>query len=134
MRRIAVALLAAALVLTGCGSDEQEQQARELARQTCTYPVPAMPSPFDPGMTPVETVIDLAVVARARASLAEQAAAGDPVWQALSDAATAIAVYAELLRGIRLAGQDVATEMPREVWDQVKFASNAFLAECRPVV
>lgn len=134
MTRIAVALLAAALVLTGCGSDEQEQQARELARQTCAYPVPAAPSPFDPETTPLETLIDLAVVARARAGLAEQAAAADPRWQALSDASTAIAVYAELLRGIRLAGEDVATEMPREVWDQVKFASNAFLAECRPVV
>jgi hypothetical protein len=134
MMRLAAAVLVGAAVLTGCGSGEQEAKGRDLARQACTYPVPAVPSPFDPQTTPLATVQDLAVVARARAGLAEQAAAADPAWQTLSDAATAIAVYAELLRGIRLAGQDVATEMPREVWDQVKFASNAFLAECRPAV
>lgn len=133
MMRVVAAVLVGAAALTGCGSGEQEAEGRELARQVCTYPVPAVPSPFDPQTTPVATVQELAVVARARAGLAEQAAAADPTWQTLSDAATAIAVYAELLRGIRLAGQDVATEMPREVWDQVKFASNAFLAECRPV-
>jgi hypothetical protein len=133
MIRLMAAVLLGLAALAGCGSGEQEAQGRDLAAQACTYPVPEVPSPFDPETTPLATVEELAVVARARARLAEQAAAADPAWQGLSDAATAIAVYAELLRGIRQAGQDVATEMPREVWDQVKFASNAFLAECRPV-
>ena len=131
---IGAAALAAVLAgVTACGSGERDV-AMDLARQSCLYPVPDVPAPFDPATTDQGLLDELAAVARARADLASEAATKDERWTALSDAAVAIAAVAELLRGIRASGESPAESMPAGVWDQAKYASDAYLIECRPLL
>ena len=126
--------LAGVLVLTaGCASGDAEQAAA-LARQSCLYSVPDVPSPFDPVTADQPVLDELSLVMRERADLAVAAAEKDDRWTPLADAAVAIAAVAELLRGIRASGESVAEQMPPAVWDQAKFASDAFLLECRPLL
>jgi hypothetical protein len=66
----------------------------------------------------------------ARADLAEQAASLNDRWADLSDASRAIASIADLLVQARMEGVRVDAVTTPEMWDQVKYASDAFLAEC----
>jgi hypothetical protein len=131
-RGTGVPLVLVAIMLAGCSGADGEQ-AQELARQSCEYPAPEAPN-FDAQTAAPELLAELANAARTRADLAEQAAGLDERWQPLSDAATALAAYAERIREIRRDGGIVADEMPAEVWDQVKYASDAFILECRAAV
>lgn len=128
--RLLLALAAGTLVVA-CSASEPE--ARELARQACEYPAPAAPN-YDPQTADLQLLADLDTTARARADLASRAAQLDDRWLPLSDAANAIAAFAGRIREIRREGGTVADEMPSEVWEQVKYASDAFVLECRPVV
>ena len=74
---------------------------------------------------------ELASSAASRRATAEQAAAGDDRWQTLADAATAISSFAGVLRDARATGRSVDEAVPREMWDQYKYASDAFVLECR---
>lgn len=129
----ALALAGVLMVTAGCASGDAEQAA-DLARQSCLYAVPDVPSPFDPATADQQVLDELAVVMRERADLAGAASEKDERWAPLADAAVAIAAVAELLRGIRASGESVAEKMPPAVWDQAKFASDAFLLECRPLL
>lgn len=82
----------------------------------------------------MELLADLSKTAQLRADLAAEAAALDARWQALSDASSAIAAYADRIREIRRDGGLVAELMPLAVWEQVKYASDAFVLECRTAV
>jgi len=129
----ALALTGVLMVTAACASGDAGQAA-DLARQSCLYAVPDVPSPFDPATADQQVLDELAVVMRQRADLAGAASEKDERWAPLADAAVAIAAVAELLRGIRASGESVAEKMPPAVWDQAKFASDAFLLECRPLL
>lgn len=125
----AVVLALAVVLLAGC-SDQSEAEAQELARQSCEYPAPETPG-FDPDTADLGLLVELDQVAQTRADLAADAAARDDRWQPLSDAATALAAYAGRLRELRSDGAEVSQEMTPMMWDQLKYASDAFILECR---
>ena len=118
--------------LAGC-SDDSGPRAAGLARQSCEYPAPSTPG-FDPDTAVLSLLVELDDVARARADLAGQAAALDDRWQPLSDAAAALAAYATRLRELRSDGAEVSEAMTPMMWDQLKYASDAFILECRSAV
>jgi len=128
MRRLVPVVLALPAVLVGCSDTAGPAQAQ--AEQACRYPAPEAPN-FDPQTAELSPLDDLASTATARARLAEAAATGDDRWQPLADAARALAAYADTIAEIRRAGGTVADELPPAVWDQVKYASDAFILECR---
>jgi hypothetical protein len=127
-----VAIGLTAFLLSAC-SDQSEAEAKELARQSCEYPAPSTPG-FDPDTADLGLLVELDQVAQARADLAAQAASLDDRWQPLSDAATALAAYAGRLRELRSDGAQVSGEMTPMMWDQLKYASDAYILECRPAV
>ena len=131
MRALVASVALAGVLVSGCSDGTDE--ARDLARQACEYPAPEAPG-YDPQTADLALLADLDATAQARADLAEQAAALDERWQPLSDAAAALAAFASRIREIRREGGVVAEEMPSAVWEQVKYASDAFILECRPVV
>lgn len=131
MRGSVAALALGVVLLTGC-SDQSEEQAADLARQSCEYPAPSTPG-FDPDTADLGLLVELDQVAATRADLAAQAAALDDRWQSLSDAATALAAYAGRIREIRSDGAAVSEQMTPMMWDQLKYASDAFILECRPL-
>ena len=51
--------------------------------------------------------------------------------QSLADAATAISSFAGLLRDARMTGRELDDVVTPAMWDQYKFASDAFILECR---
>lgn len=122
----------AALLLAGCSGEDVEGGA-ELARAACDYPAPATPG-FDPDEAELALLIELDQVAGARADLAAEAAGLDDRWQVLADAATALAAFASRIREIRSDGGSVTEQTTPAMWDQVKYASDAFILECRPAV
>jgi hypothetical protein len=132
MRGLVAALALGGVLLTGC-SGQDEEQAADLARQSCEYPAPSTPG-FDPDTADLGLLVELDEVAAARADLAAQAAALDDRWQPLSDAATALAAYAARIREIRSDGGPVSEQMTPMMWDQLKYASDAYLIECRSAV
>lgn len=123
----ALALLLPVLV-AGCTDDTEP--ARALAEQACRYPAPEAPN-FDPQTADLGLLEELAASARERSRLADAAADGDDRWEPLADAARALSAYAGEIREIRSSGGVVADELPPAVWDQVKYASDAFVLECR---
>lgn len=132
MRGAVIALALGAMLMTGC-SDQSAEQAADLARQSCEFPAPSTPG-FDPDTADLGLLVELDQVATTRADLAEQAASIDDRWQPLSDAATALAAYAGRIREIRSDGGPVSEQMTPMMWDQLKYASDAYILECRSVV
>ena len=120
--------LPVAVALGGCA--DTQGAARAAAEESCRYPAPEAPN-FDPQRADLALLDALATTARERSRLADSAADGDDRWQTLADAARALAVYADTISEIRRSGGIVADELPPAVWDQVKYASDAFILECR---
>lgn len=129
-RPVSISLLmaGAALLLAACGDGGATAQASAAA--SCSYPVPATPN-FDAQTAEPALLAELADAARERARLADEAATADARWQALADAARVLSVAADRVLEVRREDGTVAQEIPLEVWDQVKYASDAFLIECR---
>lgn len=113
--------------LVGCGSD-----GSDLAAEACV-PTGARSVGFHPNTAPLSELERNARVAAQRASLAAQAAATDSRWQALSDAANALSAFADVLRDARMDDVPIADVTTPAMWDQAKYASDAFLIECRRV-
>jgi hypothetical protein len=128
---MAPALLVLPAVLAGCAGNSEA--ARGLAEQSCRYPAPDAPN-FDPQLASLVLLGELSTAARERSRLADQAAEGDDRWVPMADAARALAAYADTILTIRQSGGVVADELPPAVWDQVKYASDAFILECRPAL
>lgn len=131
MRAIVLTSLVAMLAVAGCSAAEDE--AFGVARQACTLPAPSVPN-YDPETTRVALLAELAEVAGKRADLSAEAAALDERWATLSEASNVLAVAAERIHEIRREGGDVAVEVTTEMWNQIKYASDAFVVECRPVI
>lgn len=130
--RIAIPLVGLMLVLVaGCSSSSEEARLRAL--DACTYPAPDAPN-YDPQQADLTLLRELAATADARASLAADAAALDERWAILSEASNLLAAAAGRRLEIRAEGGVVADEVTAEVWDQIKYASDAFILECRPVL
>lgn len=128
MRLLVPCLLVLPAALVGCS--DTAGPARALAEESCRYPAPDAPN-FDPQSADLGLLDELAATARERSRLADAAAEGDDRWQPLADAARALAAYADTIVEIRRSGGIVADELPPAVWDQVKYASDAFILECR---
>jgi len=126
----AVALLCG-LALAGCSSSADE--ARSVAREACEYPAPDALN-YDPQVADITLLQDLAATAGARAGLAARAAELDGRWAVLSEASNLLAVAADRILEIRRQGGIVVDEVTPEVWDQIKYASDAFVVECRPAI
>ena len=133
MARRRLATVAVCVVLLAGCTGEDAKGAAELARAACEYPAPSTPG-FDPDTADLSLLVELDQVAVARSDLAAEAATLDDRWQPLSDAATALAAYAGRLRELRSDGMTASGEMTPMMWDQLKYASDAFILECRPVV
>jgi hypothetical protein len=99
----------------------------------CTYPAPEAPN-YDPQQADLTLLEELSATAAARADLAANAASMDERWAVLSEASNLLAAAAARILEIRTDGGVVADEMTPEVWDQIKYASDAFVVECRPVI
>lgn len=123
-----VLVAGAVLLLSACG--DASVTAQRSAKESCEFPVPATPN-FDAQTAEPALLIELADAARERARLADEAATADQRWQALSDAARVLSAAADRVWEVRRQNGVVAEEIPAEVWDQVKYASDAFLIECR---
>ncbi len=124
----AVVAASAATLLAGCG--DEGATAQRSAAASCSYPVPATPN-FDAQTADPALLAELAIAARERSRLADEAATVAQRWQALADAARVLSVAADRVLEVRTEGGSVAEEIPLEVWNQVKLASDAFLIECR---
>lgn len=130
MIRASLALVAVigSVALAGCTSAADE--ARDLAGQACALPAPEAPN-FDPDTADYGLLVTLADVARQRADLAQRAAEADDWWQVLADATAMLASAAERIEEIRRTGGAVSEQLPPAVWDQIKYASDAVVVECR---
>ena len=126
----AVALLCG-LAVAGCSSSADE--ARSVAREACEYPAPEAPN-YDPQIADITLLQDLAATARARATLAARAAELDERWAVLSEASNLLSAAADRILEIRRQGGAVVDEVTPEMWDQIKYASDAFVVECRPAI
>lgn len=121
---------AAVLGLVSC-STEAPEQALESAFSACSAPAPSLPAGFDVRSASADQLSELASSASARRSLAEEAATADDRWQSLADAAAAISSFAGVLRDARMTGRSVDEAVTPQMWDQYKYASDAFVLECR---
>lgn len=126
----AVVAAAAVLGLTGCSSEAPEQ-ALANATSACSAEAPDLPAGFDVRTASADQLSELASSATARKVLAEQAATADDRWQVLADAAAAISSFAGVLRDARATGREVDDAVTPEMWDQYKYASDAFVLECQ---
>jgi hypothetical protein len=122
-------VLCSLAAVAACSSGVDE--ARVSARQACTAPGPTVPVGFDARTAEPALLGELAASAATRKARAEEAAGADPRWQALADAAGAISTFAGVLRDARAIGTDVDTAVTPAMWDQYKYASDAFVIECR---
>jgi hypothetical protein len=130
-RAVRAGILAFSLTaLAGC-SDASAEEARSLARQACTAPAPVVPAGFQASTASTNLLGELAESAALRRMLADRAAVEDGRWQGLADAAGAIASFAGVLRHARSVGRDVDEAVTPAMWDQYKYASDAFVVECR---
>ncbi len=130
LRGAAVVAAACVLALAGCSS-EDPAQALASAASACSAEAPDLPVGFDVRTASATQLSELASSAAARKALAEQAATADDRWQVLADAATAISSFAGLIRDARATGQAVDDVVTPAMWDQYKYASDAFVLECR---
>lgn len=96
-------------------------------------PAPETPN-FDPDTADYALLVTLADVARQRADLAQRASEADDWWQVLADATAVLASAAERIEEIRRTGGAVSDQLPPAVWDQIKYASDAVVVECRRAV
>jgi hypothetical protein len=128
VRGTAVWISIALMALTGCSG---AQAAKDLATQACFLPGPPAQPGFNPDTADLSDLVKSASIADRRAELAEQAAERDERWQNLSDATRAIATFANVLVDARMDGVPVADATTPQMWDQAKFAQDAFQAECR---
>jgi hypothetical protein len=126
----AVVVAVGVLGLAGCSS-EDPAQARDTARSACDAQTPRLPAGFDVRTATGDQLSELAASAAARKVLADQAATDDDRWQVLADAASAISSFAGVLRDARMTGRTVDDAVTPEMWDQYKYASDAFVLECR---
>ena len=126
-------MLACALVTVAACSGSVDA-ARVAARQACTAPGPTVPARFDSRTAEPGLLGELAASAAARKASAEAAAAEDARWQALADAAAAISSFAGVLRDARATGAAVDAVVTPAMWDQYKYASDAFVIECRAAI
>lgn len=133
MRRVlgAAVVLSVTAAVAGCGS--AAEAARVDAARACTLSAPDTPN-FDADTAEYSLLLELSQVARERADIAQRAADQDAVWQVLADATAMLASSAERIEEIRRTGGTVADEFPAAVWDQIKYASDAFVVECRAAV
>lgn len=129
-RVVAVVAVGVLAGLSGCSSDAPAQ-ARDSARSACSTATPSLPAGFDVRTATGDQLSGLASSAASRETLAEQAAIADDRWQSLADAATAISSFAGVLRDARMTGRELDDVVTPEMWDQYKFASDAFVLECR---
>lgn len=120
----------AVLGLAGCSSEAPEQ-ALANAASACSAEAPDLPVGFDVRTASAVQLSELASSAAARKALAEQAATDDDRWQVLADAAAAITSFAGVLRDVRATGGDIDEAVTPEMWDQYKYASDAFVLECQ---
>lgn len=125
-----LAVAAAILGLAGCSSEAPEQ-ALGNATSACSAAAPDLPAGFDVRTASSSQLSELASSAAARKALAEQAATDDDRWQVLADAASAISSFAGVLRDARATGREVDEVVTPEMWDQYKYASDAFVLECQ---
>jgi hypothetical protein len=116
------------MALTGCSG---AQAAKDLATQACFLPGPQAQPGFNPQTADLSDLVKSASIADRRAELAEQAAERDERWQNLSDATRAIATFANVLVDARMDEVPVADATTPQMWDQAKYAQDAFQAECR---
>lgn len=119
------------LVVAGCSSSSDE--ARVQALRACTHPAPDAPN-YDPQQADLTLLRELSATADARATLAADAASLDERWAILSEASNLLAAAAGRILEIRAEGGVVSDEVTAEVWDQIKYASDAFIIECRPLL
>ncbi len=120
-----VAVCLAAGLLAACGGSGLEQ-----ARAACDLTGPTARPGFNPDTEPLSRLQESANAALARADLAEQAAGFDDRWSDLADASRAVASFADVLVQARMDGVTIDTVTTPAMWDQAKYASDAFLAEC----
>lgn len=125
----AVSAASVGLGLTACSS-EAPAQARDIARSACSASAPSLPAGFDVRTATADQLSGLASSAMSRRALAEQAATADDRWQVLADAAAAISSFAGVLRDARMTGRAVDEVVTPEMWNQYKYASDAFVLEC----
>ena len=131
LRSIGAVLSASAVLgLAGCSS-EATAQARDNAQSACSAEAPRLPDGFDVRTASADQLSELAASATTRKALAEQAAAGDDRWQVLADAAAAISSFAGVLSDARMTGRAIDEAVTPGMWDQYKYASDAFVVECR---
>lgn len=130
MRRAlsAVVVLSVTAAVAGCASSAES--ARDDAARACTLSAPDTPN-FDADTADYALLLELSRVARERADIAQRAADQDEAWQILADATAMLASSADRIEEIRRTGGTVAEEFPAAVWDQIKYASDAFVVECR---
>jgi uncharacterized lipoprotein len=128
--RSAVLLTVSILAIAGCSS-EAPAQALESALSACSAPAPSLPAGFDVRSASADQLSALASSASTRKSLAEDAATADDRWQSLADAAAAISSFAGVLRDARMTGRSVDDAATPQMWDQYKYASDAFVLECK---
>ena len=121
---------AVVLGLASC-STEDPAQALESALSACSAPAPSLPAGFDVRSASADQLSALASSASTRKSLAAEAAMADDRWQPLADAAAAISSFAGVLRDARLTGRSVDDAATPPMWDQYKYASDAFVLECK---
>ena len=134
LRRAASVVAAGAILALGACSSEAPAQALDSARSACTSPAPALPAGFDVRTASADQLSALASSAAARKAFAEEAATADDRWQTLADASTAISSFAGVLRDAEMTGRPIDDVVTRDMWDQYKYASDAFVLECQGVV
>jgi basic membrane lipoprotein Med (substrate-binding protein (PBP1-ABC) superfamily) len=128
VRSTVVWILGAIMALTGCSGT---QAAKDLATQACFLPGPVAEPGFNPETADLSDLVESASIAKRRAEIAEEAAQQDERWRNLSDATRAIATFANVLVDARMDGVPVTDATTPQMWDQAKYAQDAFQAECR---
>jgi hypothetical protein len=129
-RGVGAVVVASALALSGCSSEDPAQALAD-ATSACSAEAPDLPAGFEIRTASADQLSELAASAASRKARAEQAATADDRWQVLADAATAISSFAGVLRDARATGRGIEASVTPEMWDQYKYASDAFVLECR---
>jgi hypothetical protein len=123
--RMGVPILGGAFLM-GCSASGLSE-----AREACSIPAVESSAGFNPDAEPISQLVAGAKVAQQRAELANEAANVNGRWSVLSEASNALVAFADLLVETRMDGLPVSDVTTPEMWDQAKFASDAFLAECK---
>jgi hypothetical protein len=121
---------ACVIALSGCSSEDPARALSD-ATSACSLEAPELPRGFDVRAATANQLSDLVASAADRKARAEQAAIADDRWQVLADAAAAISSFAGVLRDARATGRAVDDVVTPVMWDQYKYASDAFVLECR---